>query len=182
MNLIPESRMNRFLFETTGVTFNDVTITANLTARERAVLSLYFGTDKTMDEIGKEFGVTSSRIREIVQKALRKIRGCISYKFYSAIKAVPGSTKEIQEVKHFAFSNPSVRLYNAIVRDIVMTKRLAISIKDITIPLIVDLYSTPEDLMKIRNFGVKSHEELYKIVHNEGYQFKWEKSVPSDYN
>jgi RNA polymerase primary sigma factor len=50
----------------------------SLTPREREVLRLRFGLDRgqprTLDEVGREFGVTRERIRQIEVKALRKLR------------------------------------------------------------------------------------------------------------
>ncbi len=50
----------------------------SLTPRERKVLKLRFGLDDnqphTLEEVGREFGVTRERIRQIEQKALRKLR------------------------------------------------------------------------------------------------------------
>ena len=49
-----------------------------LTEREEKVLRLRFGLDdgraRTLEEVGKEFNVTRERIRQIVAKALRKLR------------------------------------------------------------------------------------------------------------
>ncbi|MDP2949535.1 MAG: sigma-70 family RNA polymerase sigma factor, partial [Chloroflexota bacterium] len=49
-----------------------------LNPRERRVLQLRFGVgdgrSRTLEEVGKEFGVTRERIRQIEAKALRKLR------------------------------------------------------------------------------------------------------------
>ena len=49
-----------------------------LTDREARVLQLRFGLEdgrtRTLEEVGREFGVTRERIRQIESKALRKLR------------------------------------------------------------------------------------------------------------
>ena len=49
-----------------------------LTEREGRVLQLRFGLEdgrsRTLEEVGREFGVTRERIRQIEAKALRKLR------------------------------------------------------------------------------------------------------------
>ncbi len=51
---------------------------AELTQREQRILRMRFGiggaTDHTLEEIGKEFGVTRERIRQIEAKAIEKLR------------------------------------------------------------------------------------------------------------
>jgi RNA polymerase primary sigma factor len=53
-------------------------VLGTLTPREERVLRLRFGLDdgrpRTLEEVGKEFGVTRERIRQIEAKALRKLR------------------------------------------------------------------------------------------------------------
>jgi RNA polymerase primary sigma factor len=53
-------------------------VLATLSLRERRVLQLRFGLadgrSRTLEEVGREFGVTRERIRQIEAKALRKLR------------------------------------------------------------------------------------------------------------
>lgn len=55
-----------------------LTVLDTLTPREEMVLRLRYGIDdghpRTLEEVGKEFGVTRERIRQIEAKALRKLR------------------------------------------------------------------------------------------------------------
>jgi RNA polymerase primary sigma factor len=53
-------------------------VLSSLSAREGWVIQLRFGLKDgrahTLDEVGKKFGVTRERIRQIEAKALRKLR------------------------------------------------------------------------------------------------------------
>jgi len=53
-------------------------VLGSLNPRERKVLELRFGLidgrNRTLEEVGREFGVTRERIRQIEAKALRKLR------------------------------------------------------------------------------------------------------------
>ncbi len=50
----------------------------SLTDREAEVISLYFGIDSdhsfTLEEIGTRFGLTRERVRQIKEKAIRRLR------------------------------------------------------------------------------------------------------------
>ena len=54
------------------------TVLDTLNDREKRVLQLRFGLEdgrsRTLEEVGREFGVTRERIRQIEAKALRKLR------------------------------------------------------------------------------------------------------------
>ena len=49
-----------------------------LKEREREVIRMYFGIDReyalTLNEIGEEFGLTRERVRQIKEKAIRRLR------------------------------------------------------------------------------------------------------------
>ena len=53
-------------------------VLGGLAERERKVITLRFGLEdghpRTLEEVGREFGVTRERIRQIEAKALRKLR------------------------------------------------------------------------------------------------------------
>ena len=55
-----------------------MSVLATLTPREEKVLRLRFGIEdgrtRTLEEVGKEFGVTRERIRQIESKTLAKLR------------------------------------------------------------------------------------------------------------
>ncbi|MFW5901220.1 MAG: sigma-70 family RNA polymerase sigma factor, partial [bacterium] len=50
---------------------------STLTAREKAIVKHFFGIgvpDLTLEEIGNKFGLTRERVRQIKEKAIRKLR------------------------------------------------------------------------------------------------------------
>ncbi len=70
-----------------------------LTGREQKVLRMRFGigmnTDHTLEEVGKQFGVTRERIRQIEAKALRKLRHPSRAKKLKTFADTPGSSSSV---------------------------------------------------------------------------------------
>jgi RNA polymerase primary sigma factor len=58
------------------------TVLGTLTGREHAVLRLRFGLDdgrpRTLEEVGREFGVTRERIRQIESRSLAKLKVAVA--------------------------------------------------------------------------------------------------------
>ena len=51
-----------------------------LSPREQNILAIRFGEKKTLEEVGKEFGVTRERIRQIETKALTRLSEAVKSK------------------------------------------------------------------------------------------------------
>ena len=57
---------------------------ATLTDRERDIIRYFFGIgcpEMTLEEIGEEFGLTRERVRQIKEKAIRRLRHSSRNKF-----------------------------------------------------------------------------------------------------
>jgi RNA polymerase primary sigma factor len=71
----------------------------DLTSRERRVLSLHFGIGQrrsyTLEEIGRKFGLTRERIRQIELKALKKLRHPERRQTLQALTDVTAAAQEI---------------------------------------------------------------------------------------
>ncbi|PJA32557.1 MAG: RNA polymerase sigma factor RpoD [Zetaproteobacteria bacterium CG_4_9_14_3_um_filter_53_7] len=75
----------------------------NLTDREQKVLRMRFGigmnTDHTLEEVGKQFGVTRERIRQIEAKALRKLRHPSRAQKLKTFADTPDSITQIDSIR-----------------------------------------------------------------------------------
>jgi DNA-binding CsgD family transcriptional regulator len=68
-------------------------VTPELTEREKAMLRYRLDGQKTLEWIGREFGISHKRAGQIIQIALEKIEGHWGHRFQKAVEAI----KEIEE-------------------------------------------------------------------------------------
>ncbi len=174
-------------------------VLAGLSEREQSVIRAYFSEEKTYAEIARCKNVTQERIRQILEKSMRKLRHPERIRFLiHGVKGVIHQTSvdsaqnaistrleralsSISEISHrlsaitgkeeyselsetcegFNVSIPldelnlSVRGYNCLKRTGMKT------VSDIT-------KLTKNELMRVRNLGKKSFEEVVDMVHKLG--------------
>lgn len=166
-----------------------------LSVREGEVIELRWRDGKTYDDCGKVFSVTRERIRQIEAKALRKLSvyarrleySSVPYATYNNLKKrynllkwqkeqaerrldrlleIMGkeNTPTDEKGQPLALENIdlSVRAYNCLTRAGIKTLDDLLKIDSI------------EGLLKIRNLGRKSADEVIKKIHSYGLSMKWE--------
>lgn len=71
----------------------------SITPRERKFLELRFIQGKTYEEVGKEFDITRERVRQIEEKALKKVRDFTSKKSMTALEWLSKRSEIIKQKK-----------------------------------------------------------------------------------
>lgn len=129
-----------------------------LVERDRTILKALYADNMTLLEVGKILGITSERVRQIKLRALRKIGHRITVEKYR---------RELED-KRYLITNGgldeldlSVRAWNCLLRSNVNT-------------LDELLAMTPDQIIRIRNLGRKTYQEIIDKVHEHGYKFNWE--------
>ena len=171
----------------------------SITERERKVLMLRYYEQKTQKEVGKIFGITGSRVREIEAKAIRKMRSYESeYILRNGIKAY--FDKRVNEKVSVLLKQRMeeleeeyrIKMAGAVIKDdetkrAMVAKLMETTIEEMdlsvrgynclhragvrTVRDLLRMFPTYERAVKIRNLGRKSLEEIIEKV--QGLGFAW---------
>lgn len=157
-----------------------------LSEREKEVLRARFKDKLTLDNCGKLYGITGSRVKTIVDKAIRKIRNPVVMKMYmgaspSAVGMLSRKCKILQEeinslnseIQKCKYENNNTEKH--IIRMKTPIEGLELSTRSyralrragkMTLEDVSNM--TKEELRSIRNMGVKSQEEVLLTLKKYG--------------
>lgn len=154
-----------------------------LSDREKTVLRMRYEQAMTYEEIGKEFDLTRERIRQVGQKAIRKLRGRtrrfiipdvekVAEALRNAEKAEAEAKAYRQKIKQVKYvlgwpeevkPEEEPKKTDACIEDMELSVRSYRCLKRAGINRVSDLEGlTIDDLRKIRNLGRRSIEEVAK--------------------
>lgn len=175
----------------------------SLSDREKYCVKEYFLEEKSMKDIGCHYDVTYERIRQILHKALRKLRSPDRFKYvrygFKGYWVVDQTRKEELRKKHLQIlihqnERMEKKLDVTEENDEEMEKLLSISLIELNLsvrsynclyrwkymggPEINTLYDltrvTGQELMSCRNIGMKSFKEIEAKLAEYGLKFKEE--------
>lgn len=170
---------------------------SSLSEHERTILAQRFQNGLTLEQVGKEFNVTRERIRQIEAKALRKLRHpTYSNAIRKGLVAARGETKkrlessyesEIQtailekkaELERINAAESEADLDLQAVQTPIDSLNLTVrpynALARVGISTVEELSGkTRKELMKIRNLGITSLNEIIEKLGQKGIQLKEE--------
>lgn len=131
-----------------------------LTPREEKVVQMV-ADGKDFNEVGMYFAVTRERIRQIADKASKKIRRIFEYQ-----EAEQNRRKMLDEAK-------TKVLEGLTLEDLSLSVRTLICLRNAGLTYASQLSGVSEmDLLRIKNFGRKSVAELKEVLAEVGIQLK----------
>jgi len=170
-------------------------IRETLTDRERSIIEKRYHDEMSLNNIGREYGLTTERIRQIQVKALRKMRNPARLLRYSSVPYTKYE-EEFERRKAAEEQLNSVLSNSALPTDVLKreskTPTLELHIEHLClstrsynclwrkgIKTVKDLLTLENewDLLTIRNLGAKSADEILNAVHRLGLKMKWEDTV-----
>ncbi len=164
---------------------------AFLTPREKVVLEGYYVKGYTLEAIGLQFGVTRGRIRQILNKAIRRMKqpsrlDVLKYgkELVEEQDDVEELTRQLKEKKRF-LEQMNVELdenIKKIIGEVSLSKpikELDLSIRSYNCLKRADIFTvgdltqkTEEEMMRIRNLGRKSLKEIIRVLDDMGLHLK----------
>jgi len=142
-----------------------------LSDREKEIILLRFKDEMTLKDIGNRFGISQERSRQIIAKALRKLRHPSRFKFMLATSRA--DYDEIKERLKFAEATiaklqadePTKNVLELSIEDVAFSYRAFHCLHQANINNIADLSTmTVKDLLKIHNLGTTTAREIvYKL-------------------
>lgn len=150
----------------------------NLNERERKIIEKRFGLDcnkMTLEDIGKEFGVTKQRIRQIETNILRKLKlksRILGFLYKSADELFSKYTKQIlidigEQIESKKIEIKIGDILSMSIEEADFSTRTYRCLNRAGILKISDLVQKKEnELMWIRNFGVGCLKEIKKFLDN----------------
>ncbi len=163
-----------------------------ITDREEKIIRLYYIDGKTFEEIGKYFGITRERIRQIHAKAITKLKLFKKYFYVGKWCLMEELAKE--EYQKYLETQKSFRTYESAkqyilqyesgvflpireqkIENLDLSMRTYNCLKRAGIRTIGDLLNfSYYDLIKIRNLGRKSMKEVLDKIHDLGLKLRGE--------
>lgn len=168
----------------------------SLSPREQECVLYYFRDEETFDQVASHFHVTRERIRQIVAKAIRKLRHPSRYKviFYGpecverqkAIQRLKAEIAELEALKaqrdDLTDQLKEVEALKSEVAEVRSVLRRPLETFDLSVRsynclsraglnnagLIIDAIND-ESILRVRNLGRRSYAEILAVLKNEGY-------------
>lgn len=171
-------------------------VKTTLTLNEGKCIELYYKNGLNLQEIGKEIGLTKERIRQIINKGIRRLshpsRLKILVEGYKNIKEVKSLNENIQnelirlrkeyaellqiktkediseEIKE-VLTKPS----SILIEELDLSSRIYNCLKRANLNTIEDIIKLSGfELRKIRNLGLKSTKEIINKIQERGFEMK----------
>lgn len=147
----------------------------SLSDREKEIIILRFRDDLTLEKIGNHFGINRERVRQIIAKALRKLRHPTRSKLMIAVSKADYADIEKSlgyaeaSINKLQADEPTRHVLELPIESLNLSVRAYNCLARAGFNYVADLsVRTMSDLMKVRNLGRKSLEEILQKLEDIG--------------
>lgn len=186
-NIIESLKISEQDFTNEDIDNFDSIISDICTEREMETIKLFYAQRYTLNQIGKVYGITKERVRQIIAKGIRKVnyhllrknRMTIEQKEYEHRCKIREQMLEVLRETGVYTDDMTLEFGQLIVKekppllikDLDLTTRTFNCFRRCGIETVEELAEkTDEDLMKIRNLGRKSFAEIKAKLKELGYE------------